>query len=99
MEYWIDGHFIQWWSEKSYFSHDRQIFIPIHAVIKNDQKNDRIYIEKRFAQAQMELKCRKYLDWSDKKDANLGLFVKALNVPWEKEPFVEPEEQFKVSLP
>ena len=85
MSYWIDGYFIEWWSGKSYFSHDRQIFVPTFAVVKNDQDNDRIYITKVFAESRIKLAKSKFLNWSDKKDANLGLFVKALNNSWEKE--------------
>ena len=97
MEYWIDGYFIPWWSGKSYFSHDRQIFVPKHATLKVER--NRIYITKRFAEDQKTKTLNKCLDWSDKEDANLGLFVKALNKPWVKEPYVEPEPQYKVSLP
>ena len=97
MEYWIDGYFIPWWSGKSYFSHDRQISVPKFATVRVER--NRIYITKQFAEGQIKLALNKYLDWSDKKDANLGLFVKAINVPWEKEPYVEPEPQFRVSLP
>jgi len=97
MEYWIDGYFVEWWSGKSYFSHERQIFVPKHKVIKLEP--NRIYIKPEFALAMLRIPTIKTLDWSDKKDANIGLFAKALNTPWEKEPYVEPEPQFKVSLP
>ena len=83
MEYWIDGHFIEWWSGKSYFSHDRQIFVPKSATVKVEE--NRIYIKPKFAVNQILIERRRILDWSDKKDANLGLFVKALNKEWKKE--------------
>ena len=82
MEYWIDGHFIEWWSGKSYFSHDRQIFVPKSATVRVEE--NRIYIKTEFALAMLRIPTIKMLDWSDKKDANLGLFVKALNKEWEK---------------
>ena len=99
MSYWIDGHFIEWWSGKSYFSHDRQIFVPTHQVVKVEP--DRIYLNENFVLNQVKRYNAKQgiINWSDKKDANLGLLLKAINVPWVKEPYVEPEPQFKVSLP
>ena len=97
MEYWIDGYFIPWWTGKSYFSHDRQIFVPKYATIH--RSSHRIHIKAYYAKRQINLAKNKYLDWSDRKDANLGLFVKALNIPWEKEPYIEPEPRFRVSLP
>lgn len=81
--YWIDGYFVEWWTGKSYFSHDRQIFVPKHETVRVE--SERIYITEDFAESQIELALNRYLNWSDKKDANLGLFVKALNNPWKKE--------------
>ena len=86
--YWIDGCFILWWSGNSYFSHDRQIFVPKLAILRIE--NNRIYIKTKYALAQMKIANNKYLNWSDKKDANLGLFVKALNKPWKKEGSILP---------
>lgn len=97
MSYWIDGYFVEWWTGKSYYSHNRSVFVPKFAVVRLEP--DRIYITKTFAESRIKLAAKKFLDWSDKKDANLGLFVKALNTPWEKEPYVEPEPRFRVSLP
>lgn len=98
-EYWIDGYFIPWWSGKSYFSHDRSIFVPKFATVRVEA--NRIYINREFVLQQTKRYNAKggILDWSNKEDAFLGLFIKALNVPWEKEPVVEREQRFKVSLP
>lgn len=98
MEYWIDGYFTPAWTGKSYFSHDRQIFVPKFATIRREA--DRIYIDAKFAESQIKLvNSKKIIDWSDKKEVFLRFFVRALNVPWKKEPYVEPEPRFKVSLP
>jgi len=82
-EYWVDGHFTEWWTHKSYFSHDRQIFVPKSAVIKREE--NRIYLNGRWARHQIRIGELRAIDWSDKKDANLGLLIKAINVPWVKE--------------
>ena len=81
--YWIDGYFIEWWSNKSYFSHERQIFVPKSVVIRKE--GSRIYLNRRWARHQIRIGELRDIDWSDKRDANLGLLIKAINVPWEKE--------------
>ena len=46
MEYWIDGHFDRFWNQdKVWYCQKRDIFVPKFATIKNDQDNDRIYLE------------------------------------------------------
>lgn len=102
MEYWIDGYFVEWWTHKSYYCHDRHIFVPKFATIKNDQDNDRIHINRNFALKQ-KAKLKKLKDdmafrHSDGKHVLVDFFCRALNVPWEKEPYVEPHPNFRVSL-
>ena len=90
MSYWIDGYFVEWWSGKSYFSHDRQIFVPKFATDRLE--DNRIYLTEKYVLNQVKRYNAKQgiINWSDKKDANLGLLIKAINVPWEKEVSILP---------
>ena len=99
-EFWIDGTFVEWWTGKSYYCHDRHIFVPKFATIRNDQEKKRIYIDENFALKQgtelKKLKDNMRFRHSDGKHVLLDFFVRALNVPWEPEPYVEP--RIKTSL-
>lgn len=95
MEYWIDGYFHEDWNSKTYFSHDRGVFVPKFATIKLE--SDRIYITRKFARS--ILRKGRVFDSTKKYDMFDMILQKIINVPWVKEPYVEPEPRFKVSLP
>ena len=82
-EYWIDGVFIEFWGGRSYYSHDRDIFIPKGVTVKVEP--NRIYINKAYAEARKLAYKTKVLDMTNKQDLYLMSFVKMLNVPWVKE--------------
>ncbi len=103
MEYWIDGYFFEWWTHKSYRCGDRYISVPKFATVKIiDTEPYRIYIKKSFALKQLaewnRLKDEKRLNLADNRHILLNRFCEALNVPWVKEPYVEPHPKFKTSL-
>ena len=102
MEYWIDGYFYEFWTGKSYRC-DRYIFVPKFATIEvSDREPHRIYIKESFALKQVaelkRLKDERRFSFSDYEHFLLNRFCEALNVPWEKEPYVEPDPKFRVSL-
>lgn len=94
MEYWIDGHFVVFWSGNSYYCHDRDLYLPKRAMVRLTE--DRIYIDPNFAKAMVLKRDIKILRADDKDDMHLICFVKALNEPWKRE-YSEPP--FEVSLP
>ena len=94
MEYWIDGHFVVFWSGNSYYCHDRDLYLPKRAMVRLTE--DRIYIDPSFAKAMVLKRETKILRGDDKDDMHLIRFVKALNTPWKRE-YSEPP--FEVSLP
>lgn len=91
-EYWIDGHFFLWgWGskpKKSYYSHDRDIYIPKYAVVRVEP--ERIYITKKYAESQKLLYKHKVLDMTNVHDLYLITFNKILNKEWEKEKYSGP---------
>lgn len=93
MEYWIDGHFVAFWSGNSYYCHDRDLYVPKSQTIRLTE--DRIYIDPSFARGQI-IKRTKILRADDNNDMHLIRFEKALNNPWKRE---YSEQQYKVSLP
>ena len=97
MEYWIDGCFDRFWNQiSSLYCVKRGIFVPKFAVVRNDKKNGRIYLKEKYAKPILD---KKDFDSTNRYDMMKLSLQNKINVPWEKEPFVEPEEQFKVSLP
>ena len=93
MEYWIDGHFVVFWSGNSYYCHDRDLYVPKSQMVKLTE--DRIYINPSFARGQTFRRNKKTIRADDKNDQHLIRFVKALNTPWKRE-LAKP--QYKVSL-
>lgn len=101
MEYWIDGYFFEFWSRKSYKCTDRLIFVPKFATVKIiNVEPYRIYVKEGFALKQVakyeKLKRERKFNGADYKHICLMNFCEALNVPWVKEPYVEP--RIKTSL-
>ena len=92
--YWIDGHFVVFWSGNSYYCHDRDLYLPKNKMVKLTQ--DRIYIDPDFAKRQIAWRKTKVLMNTNKFDMHLIRFVKALNIPWKRE---FSEQQYRVSLP
>ena len=92
--YWIDGHFVVFWSGNSYYCHDRDLYVPKSKMVRLTP--DRIYIDPDYAKRQTVWRQTKVLRNTDKNDLHLISFVKALNEPWKRE-FSKP--QYKVSLP
>ena len=99
-EYWIDGYFGRWWSDKVWHCNDREIFVPKFATVSvTTVELHRIYVKESFALKQIaeleRLKREKKLDLSDYKHILLKDFCEALNVPWTKPVYEAP---FEVSL-
>ena len=95
MEYWIDGYFHRWWSDKVWKCNDRELFVPKFATVRIVETEPyRIYIKEAFALKQIaeleRLKRERKLNLSDYKHICLMNFCEALNKPWKKEPYVEP---------
>jgi len=95
MEYWIDGYFHDNWTGKAYYSHARGVYVPKFATVRVEA--NRIYITEQFAKS--VLRKGRAFDSTNKHDMLDLVLKKIINVPWKKEPYVEPEPQFKVSLP
>lgn len=95
MEYWIDGHFDVFWNQTlTWYSVDRGVFIPKFATIRREP--DRIYITEQFAK---KILAKTEFDSTSEYDMFDMSLKNKINVPWKKEPYVEPEPRFKVSLP
>ena len=94
MEYWIDGYFTRSWTYKAWYSHERGVYIPLYATIT--RHTDRIYITESFAKKILN---KKKFDSTNRNDMFDLCLQKIINKPWKKEPYVEPEPQFRVSLP
>ena len=92
--YWIDGYFTPAWTQKSYYSHERGVYVPKYATITRHR--NRIYITENFAKK--ILRPGRVFDTTKKNDMLDLVLRNIINVPWKKV-FVEPESQFKVSLP
>ena len=71
--------------------------MPKRVTIKNDQENDRIYVTENYAKS--ILRSDRIFDMTKMSDHYAYVMSKIINVPWFKEPYVEPEPQFRVSLP
>lgn len=97
MEYWIDGYFDRFWDQDNvWYCYDRDLFVPKFATIRNDQDNDRIYITEDYAKS--VLRPSRVFDTTKTTDMRAYSLSKKINVSWKKM-YVEPEPQFRVSLP
>jgi len=92
MSYWIDGHFHEHWTGKSYFSHERGVYVPTFAIERLE--DNRVYIDAHFARK--ILKTNRIFDTTNKNDMFDMCLKKIINVPWKKE---RSKPLFKVSLP
>ncbi|GAF87716.1 unnamed protein product [marine sediment metagenome] len=98
MEYWIDGYFDRFWNQdKVWYCHDRDVFVPKFATVRNDQENDRIYVTESYAKSILR-KGREF-DMTNENDRRAFSLANKINVPWKKQVYVETEERFRVSLP
>ena len=91
-KYWIDGYFHEHWTGKSFFSHDRGVYVPTFAIERLE--DNRIYIDAHWARK--KLNRTKPYDSTNKNDMLDMCLVKMINVPWVKERSKPP---FEVSLP
>ena len=98
MEYWIDGYFDRFWNQdKIWYCAARDISVPKFATIRNDQNNNRIHITESFAKN--ILRANRVFDMTNNNDMRAYSLSKKINVPWKKEPYVELDSKFQVSLP
>ena len=89
MEYWIDGYFDRFWNQdKIWYCYDRDIFVPKFATIKNDQKNNKIYITESFAKSL--LRPNRVFDMTNNNDMRAFSLKRKINKPWVKEPYPHP---------
>ena len=101
MENWIDGYFFEFWGRKSYKCSERYIFVPKFATVSvTTVEPHRIHVKESFALSQVakleRLRRERKYNGADNKHILLKNFCEALNVPWVKEPYVEP--RIKTSL-
>ena len=89
--YWIDGHFTEHWTGKSYYSHDRGVYVPTFATERLE--DNRIYIDAHWARK--ILKPNRVFKSTSKNDMLDLCLVKIINVPWVK----GYNPPFEVSLP
>ena len=91
-EFWIDGYFHENWTGKSYFSHERGVYVPMFATERLEK--NRIYVDAHWAKK--ILNPNRVFDATKKNDMLDMCLSKIINVPWIKE---RSKSLFKVSLP
>lgn len=109
MEYWIEGLFEVWWTGKSFYCSDLDIFIPKWAILNLDVKDSpgeirgKVMINSRFAESQIAklktLQNTKKFSWQNKNHYYLFKFCNALNKPYEQIEKYEELEPPPTALP